>query len=222
MAKPATITSGGIFFPRSGLVINYAQAREWEAAVPAEASLPQGQHQERLFQVCRLALARRQGSLLSALLPILLGIESAPSSMDNSPLPLLQHLEKSLGERQAAAIVAGIDALLGLGSGLTPAGDDLAAGLLLSLVRWGTACSGVGWASTWQRGNAIGLPEDHHPGSQPDRMRSTGPGERAAAHLLDGMMTGQTDPVTCARYLADWGHTSGLDALLGMALVLIA
>jgi len=221
--QPATITSGGIFFPRSGLVINYAQAREWEAAVPAEASLPQGQHQERLFQVCRLALARRQGSLLSALLPILLGIESAPSSMDNSPLPLLQHLEKSLGERQAAAIVAGIDALLGLGSGLTPAGDDLAAGLLLSLVRWGHLLApGLDGRALGREVMRLAYRKTTTLAANLIECAAQGQANERLLISLDGMMTGQTDPVTCARYLADWGHTSGLDALLGMALVLIA
>jgi hypothetical protein len=221
--QPAMITSGSIFFPKSGLVINYAQSREWEASAPAEASLPRAQRQERLIQVCRLALAQRQGSQLSALLPVLLGIESAPSSLENSPLPLLRHLQQSLGERQAAAIVAGMDALLGLGSGLTPAGDDLAAGLLLSLVRWGDLLApGLDGRALGREVMRLAYRKTTTLAANLIECAAQGQANERLLISLDGMVTGQTDPVTCAAYLANWGHTSGLDALTGMALALIA
>ena len=221
--QPATITPGRIFFPDSRVAINYTQAREWEAAVPAEASLPRVQRQERLFQVCRLALAQRRGSQLSALLPLLLGIEGAPSSLDNSPLPLLQRLQQSLGERQGATIAGGMDALLGLGSGLTPAGDDLAAGLLLSLVRWGHVLApGLDGRALGREVIRLAYGKTTTLAANLIECAAQGQANERLVITLDGMVTGQTDPVTCATYLANWGHTSGLDSLLGMALVLNA
>jgi hypothetical protein len=38
---------------------------------------------------------------------------------------------------------------------------------------------------------------------------------------LDGMITGVPDAERCAGLLAGWGNTSGLDALVGMGVVIV-
>ncbi len=47
---------------------------------------------------------------------------------------------------------------------------------------------------------------------------SLGQADERLLLALDGIMTPNPDPPTCAAALAAWGNTSGHDALVGMAL----
>ncbi len=47
---------------------------------------------------------------------------------------------------------------------------------------------------------------------------SLGQADERLLLALDGIMTANPDPPTCAAALAAWGNTSGHDALVGMAL----
>jgi hypothetical protein len=40
--------------------------------------------------------------------------------------------------------------------------------------------------------------------------------------VVDGIMTGEPSVADCAKYILDWGSSSGIDALVGMAIVLTA
>jgi hypothetical protein len=219
---PARVVDAGLVFPLAEILVDVSQAEVWQAPLPPRVFLPALQRTEFLLNVARQALARQLGSQISAALPILLGIESAPGE-ENSSLPYLRRIQALLADRQVAAIVAELEALLGLGSGLTPSGDDLVAGLLLTLRRWGHILApGLDAQSI---GEAL-LPTAYRKtttlAANLIECAMQGQANERLILALDGMMTGQPDSQTCAHYLASWGNTSGLDALVGMALILNA
>lgn len=220
---PSQVTQAGIFFPQAEVLVDVRQARIWQAPLPSQAFLYHAERSERLLQVTRQALTRQPGSQLSALLPLLLGIESAPYNVENTALPVLYRLQQSLAGRQITAIITGLEVLLGMGSGLTPSGDDLTAGFLLTLGRWGHVLApGLDAQAI---GKALLPPAYRKTTTLAANLIDCAVQGQANERLilaLDGMLTGQPDSVTCADYLASWGNTSGLDALLGMALVLSA
>ncbi len=117
---------GERFWPagRDGLRFEYGPALDWHAAAvwSASASAPSGppvfQHASALLRVLA------QFPIQAGLLPVLLGTPPASAA------------QQTLAERAAPLLAALPDPtaasqLIGLGPGLTPAGDDLLAGLIL-------------------------------------------------------------------------------------------
>jgi hypothetical protein len=134
---------------------------------------------------------------------------------------LVKRLQLALREGQLAAIADCLEAILGLGAGLTPSGDDVTAGILLALTRWGHVLAPdleikalaedvVQRAYRKTTTLAANLIE----------CASLGQANERLILALDGILSGHADAPTCAEYLAGWGHTSGMDALAGMALAM--
>jgi len=216
---PARVQAGGIYFPDRGIMISTAYALAWEAPPPPKKWLSASERTERLKQITRLALSQGRASSISALLPALLDLEFRSNYEGNTLFVHLERLERSWQEGGVAALAESIQAFLGLGSGLTPSGDDLVNGLLLALARWGQVV-------------APGLEFDALVAEVlPRAYRSTttlsanliecalrGQANERLLLALDGIMSGEPDPTVCASALTGWGNTSGLDALVGMAL----
>ena len=137
--------------------------------------------------------------------------------LDGLPLPprpfegaafvrLLQLLKTS----NLNAICSALTPLLGSGAGLTPAGDDLILGLLLAYRRWGSVIK-----------PAFDLAEMNVLLSQAASQKTTlisanliscasqGQADERLIQALDGIMTGNSSPHQCARYLLNWGSSSG-------------
>jgi hypothetical protein len=124
-----------------------------------------------------------------------------------------QALADSLAERDAGAFVAAAEALIGLGEGLTPAGDDLLAGALAAIHRL---------APDWLN------PEVIRRLGEAARSRTT---DVARDFLLEALAGRFAEPVlavlaapsvvgaeAAARQLLAFGATSGADTLDGLRL----
>ena len=108
---------------------------------------------------------------------------------------------------------------LGLGPGLTPAGDDLVLGFLLALNRWGDLLY-----------PALDVLELSQSLSQAARRRTNtlsanliacaalAQADERLILALDGILTGSPDPDACLAHLLSWGHTSGACAFEGLRL----
>jgi hypothetical protein len=218
----AKISPDCILFPAYNLVINTWQSRTWEVPAVPEGFLPPAQRQARLADVARKALAGKSPSRLSLLLSVLLGWEAEASASENLFTPFVQALGRSLEGSDVPAIAESIEALLGLGTGLTPSGDDLVLGLLLALNRWGNALSPT--LDIHALNQAV-LPHAYRKttllAANLIECASRGQANERLLLALDGIVSGAPDVTTCAAHLASWGNSSGLDALVGMALVLI-
>jgi hypothetical protein len=168
-------------------------------------------------------LAQNRTSEISSLLPHILGFpnESTGISAEKSLWQEIQQLQQALHSSQLAWIAPTLGSLLGFGSGLTPSGDDLAIGLMLTLNRWGeTLVPG------------IELQELNHSVVQSAAIKTSalsanliecavnGEADERLINALDGIMTGIPDSEACARLLLSWGNSSGGDTLTGIALAL--
>ena len=217
----ARIYPDRIVFSSSDLVINTGQSMFWQAPARPEGNLPPAQLKAQLEGVARLVLAGQKPSLLGSLLPVLLGFEAESNTGGDVFSPLLERLGRSLGGNDIPAIAEAIEAFLGLGTGLTPSGDDLILGLLLAVNRWGQVLDP---SLEVEALNQTVLPLAYRRttllAANLIECASRGQADERLLLALDGIVTGQPDKQTCASCLAGWGNSSGLDALVGMALVL--
>lgn len=206
----------------AGLEIEYQPAEVWQARLPhPDRILSTGQRRDRLVGIL-LELSRMQKtSPLAEMLPGLLSLERAENAQRQAIFQMLAAVRQAFIGHDTPAIVAGILPFLGMGAGLTPSGDDLAIGFLLALNRCGHVLApelnlnllnqgivrGAYKSTTLLSANLI-------------ECASQGQADERLILGLDGMLSGDNDPGMCAASLASWGNTSGIDALVGMALAI--
>ena len=220
------VSSQCIDFPESGLQIEASRAESWQATPSTRTPLGLEECRARLREISRLVVDRperagRPPSLLFQSFLVLLGLEE-PVDLPGNPLfHLLERLVKAWEEKAAWKIVECLEAFSGMGNGLTPSGDDLTVGLLLTLNRWShqlTLEQDIGSINklitqmAYSRTTLLSanLIECAAQGQANERLILS----------LDGMMTGVPDAERCAGLLAGWGNTSGLDALVGMGVAI--
>ncbi len=181
--------------PSSGTVISIRDASTWEAPPTPPADLSHARRAERLSI-----------------------FEQAP--MDDEISAHLERFQRNLATRDPQAVAAAIGNLLGLGRGLTPAGDDVTLGLLLALNRWGEAIA-PGWDVI--RLNQTILPLAYAKtttlAANLIECASQSQADERLIRALDAIVAGGDDLQSCAANLAGWGNSSGRAALAGMALM---
>lgn len=136
--------------------------------------------------------------------------------------PRLLNLHAVLISKDIFEMIAILETWLGLGEGLTPSGDDVVLGFLLTLNRWGDvfeATSGI------RNANQILVIAAHKRTSNLSadliECAARGQADERLIEALDGIITGNPGPPGCVGYLLDWGQSSGSDAFLGMALAIL-
>jgi len=174
-------------------------------------------------QAARLAYALRGGDGLGGLLACLHPLVTGPAAEPPARLsPLLRAAWSGLAELipawragDAAAVGPAAGRLVGLGPGQTPSGDDLLAGLMVVSDRMGArqvvplraACL----ESAAGRTTDLGLARLRYAAEGDLDERS----ELALAALLRG---GPAEVEAATRELLAFGHSSGLDILVGILL----
>ncbi len=120
-------------------------------------------------------------------------------------------------------IFSALTPFLGLGAGLTPSGDDMILGLLLAYRRWGTVLkTAFDLAKLNDRLNQAASQKTTLLSANLITCASQGQADERLIHALDGIMVGSPAPDQCAQDLANWGNSSGCDALVGMALAILS
>jgi hypothetical protein len=220
--QPVAVQAGRIQLP--GYPIDVPAAPIWQAA-PLALDAPPGETAwNRLQFAARLAVETSTGSGLSSLLVPLLDLPlDLPAPCDPELQARLLELPPALRAEQFTAAAPLLIDLLGRGSGLTPSGDDLALGFLLALNR---CRAWFGANDEIERVNRLVLDAAR-------RATTTLSANLIAAALLgqaderliaalDAILTGRGQLPESIQVLLAWGHSSGGDALLGMALFLTA
>lgn len=206
--------------PEEGPIIQLETASIWQPAAPAGAvafdRLTQGLgHLRRRLAEVPLP----EGSLIR----LVLDGSTPENPVERAAAPLLQHLFQALSSGFAGSSTVDVEpaiGLLGLGPGLTPAGDDLLAGLLI-------ACSKLGERHVARRlGDALLY-------AAPERTTcislahltaaAAGYGAAPLHDLLDGLVRSERAEMDRALdAAAKIGHSSGFDAVGGIILALRA
>jgi hypothetical protein len=218
--ETATIFQDEIFFSDSGVYISISSAKVWDPPFPTEFTL---QINERIGLICHLAqnvYQQKKPLGLSETLPRLTGFGPEYSSSDRQIQGLIDEISsirKYLIQGDWISLVQPILSFLGMGSGLTPSGDDFVIGLLLSLNRW---------KSLFQLDNRI-LELNRNVVEAAYRSTTTLSAnliECATLGLADERLIQAVDFLATGKYHQDdilpgilsWGNSSGVDALVGM------
>ena len=184
-------------FDSLGIEVNTDSAQVWSAS-PRQAASPAdlAGRFNRLAYIHQEVLAARQDSISSDLI--------SDSTIALSPaIPVTR---------------AALEKCLGLGEGLTPAGDDLVLGYLLAINRWGDLlCPDQDGPEINQTIRQAAHRKTNTLSANLIECASLGQADERLIQALDGIMTGEPDPDTCVTLLLSWGHTSGTYVLAGMA-----
>ncbi len=219
IGMPVRVEEGRFDIPATGQRFLFDQASVWQAPPLPRDALPVEQRMDRLMEVTRELLSMQKEGLFSNFLAALVEDVQQSATHARTLDDTLSEMRMALLERKIAAFTTACGALLGLGPGLTPSGDDLIAGLALALSRWG----GVLYPDL--EGGEL-LAELTHLAYHKTSLLSAnliecacqGQADERLVLALDGIISGAHSPAQCAAALAGWGNTSGVDALAGMAL----
>lgn len=218
---PARVYPDHILFPEARLAIHTGQASPWQPPPVPVKILPHGDRMALMALVARDLLTRGGVSDFGRLIPAMLGDEGGSEAKGNPAYPFVERLQHSLREGKLTDIARCMQAILGMGTGLTPSGDDVVAGSLLALTRWGHALApGMETKALVQEVVQAAYRKTTTLSANLIECAGQGQANERLVLALDGILSGETDASTCAGYLAGWGNTSGLDVLAGMALAL--
>ena len=193
------IRDRNLYWSKTGILISTDEAKEWKPSDLSNTVLSPIERTKKINKLCRLAPFKLESF--------------SPEELEGVRLALLVGSETNL-----------IDALipfLGRGTGLTPSGDDLIVGFLLSLNRWGR----IFHPHLKMEGVNLSI-------NQEARQRTTtlsasliecaaqAQADERLILALDSLVTGKPDLTTCVSCLRNYGSSSGVDTLLGMVLAM--
>jgi hypothetical protein len=215
------IDPGGLIFIEPGFHLEMGRALRWvppgrpgvwlslEARRIQQASI--GEH-----LLAGKGPAEADASLLMLLdLPVQTGETSDPMITPQA----VNVLREAWMNRDLDHILKALEWFLGRGPGLTPAGDDLIAGFLLALHRWGDIlCPSLELAELRHSLLPLVYGKTSTLAANLIECASTGQADERLVAALDGLVTGKPDAAECAEALQDYGSSSGRDAFLGMVI----
>jgi hypothetical protein len=219
-----------LVFSRLDRRLDFSRAEIWQAP-PANLSsrelLSPAARRSRLAEVVRQAMALRPASGWSMLLPDLaadpssLPVVGDESGLPAQLLPAIQNIQIALKQKDSPRLAEALGSLSGLGGGLTPSGDDLTLGVLLASSRWGELLlPGLDRVELAAQVMQRSRQATSNLSASLIACAALGQADPRLIAVLDGLLTGQPGASECAAGLAEWGNSSGLDALLGMSLVI--
>ena len=212
-----------ILFEAENISIHSGGVSAWEAAVRPVNENALADVRKRLANTARIVLEGGRGKGWIELLPRWVGLETQAVNAEElkEVEKDLQHLADGLHAENGAEFILRTAPLLGRGTGLTPSGDDFVIGLALGL-RARSEKSALFRVVEEQSARLF----------QAARQKTTtlaanliicaleGQADERLVSALDGILWGSLPEADCARYLLDYGSSSGGDTLLGIAMAL--
>lgn len=217
------IYPGRLSFPVMGLEIDYRDAIIWKPPdLPGRLLLPD-QRRQRLEGIL-LELDRMQrSSPFADIYQTVLSPGRQVSERQMTTFGQLIALRQAWLSRDVATTAASMMPLLGMGAGLTPSGDDLALGFLLALNRWGQVLApGLDLKLLNREIVRAAYERTTLLSANLIDCASQGQADERLILGLDGLLSETCDPGASAASLASWGNSSGVDALVGMGLAILA
>lgn len=208
-------------FP-SGIRLSYSAAKRWHPSPPAPCTKSSvGCSLERIRQ---MSLPQNAG--LGRLLPMIFGLAPVQQPRDAIDAELLKagagalaHLSDWLDQDDADGLATGVHSLIGLGPGLTPSGDDVLAGMMFCFHVFGAR----DLLGPLERAVFDLAQSNTHSISHAYLQAASHGFVSAALHnVIDALCANAPDLQYRVRSLAEIGHSSGFDALLGALLAISA
>ena len=207
----------------STIEVDLSAAKVWQPSLPSSAR-PMAEQRDTLRQLASSVLARKTPEGFGALLPHLLDLpeKQTLSASDAALLARMTQLRELIQQGDFDQATTMIEGLLGRGRGLTPSGDDVTIGLLLMLNRHPerneveskdalVAFNHRVIQSAYQRTTALS--------ANLIECAANDEADERLINVVDGLVTGTPPIEDCVNYVLEWGSSSGIDALVGMALI---
>jgi len=211
-----------IHIPDTPVVVDLGASPVWTTPPTPPDRLTAEQRMMFLQETARLAVARSAagfGPVLAAFLAL-----PDPPALSHKEQPLLARLtdlQRALASRddqKAGEIASGF---IGYGRGLTPCGDDLVCGFLLTLNRWAHVLLECDRPPALNK--RLSLYAYAHTTALSANLiaaAAAGQADERLLQALDALFSGELSPNDIADRLLAYGSSSGVDALTGFALAL--
>ena len=218
VGAPIFMQSGLLLFPAVAVGVRLPSSRSWSPAMPSgNHRSPSEQLNELRTTVQQIDRHGNEGGL-GPLLPYLLAMagETRLAAAQRHMLQLVLKLKEALRRQELVGALDAANGLLGLGPGLTAAGDDFLIGLLLLVNRWCstnapghflTALNKALVEAAYRKTTTISanLIECATRGEADERLLA----------MVDGIVRGSPHSASWFPPLSRWGASSGIDALCG-------
>jgi hypothetical protein len=212
----AQFSANRLIFPSIAVAVLLSPDVVWHTPPPAGSINSPEMMRSTLRSIGTLIAARRRVDGFGALLFSLLDGVTPPPEQAAS-LDRLLAIQRAVRADDNRAALAGLTNLLGQGRGLTPSGDDVAIGLLLMLNRWHTD-------RDWTNVNRAVIEAAHRATTTISanliECATAGQGDERLIAVVDGIAAGSAPIEECVESVLGWGSSSGIDALVGMAIAL--
>jgi hypothetical protein len=218
----ARFSASRLIFPSIETAIFLAADAVWQCPAPAAVSRSRTEQLQTLRAITTEVMARRGDAGLAALLPALLD-QPAPASLfaEQSRLPgQLVALRQAARASDYAMLADRLIGLLGQGRGLTPSGDDVVIGALLMLTRSQRVNSLAGKENLLKQVVETAYQRTTTISANLVECALNGQGDERLIVVVDGILAGSASIDECVSCVLEWGSSSGIDALAGMAIVL--
>lgn len=218
------IQAGDIIFSESNFRIRTEGALPWIISPHLPIVYNSRDYLNRIRSIGEEVIAQRGGVGLTPILADLLHIpmnKHPLQNKDDRPMEL-QQLHRNLMSPDGNRVVSQLQKVLGFGAGLTPSGDDLINGFLLTCNRYQdvlpipfnlTEINQAMVELAYQKTSLLS--------ANLIECATMGQADKRLILALDGILAGTMSPASCANQLLSWGNSSGCDAFLGMALAII-
>ena len=213
----AVFSNARLIFPATELSLSASSAAVWQASLPVSAPGPIDQRIHTLKQIANIVTSR---ALVRGFAPFLAPLLDLPTSGPLSTeqaavLSVLRALRQAQRDHDMPAMQDNINRLLGYGNGLTPSGDDCVLGFLLMLNRWQ---ANRDWHHLNQAGIDAAYQKTTNLSANLIECAAQSTADERLLMVADGIATRSASIDECVECVLDWGNSSGIDALTGMAL----
>ncbi len=217
----AQFSGARLIFPSIELFISLSADVVWHCPPPGSTPRPQTEQRRTLQAIAEGVLMQGRDAGMAAILPRLLAWSDAtPLSVECAVI-----LERLLAVRRAAqagdshSLLVSLTGLLGQGRGLTPSGDDVVIGWLLMLNRWQVDRD---WATVIHTISEAAYRVTTTISANLIECAAAGQGDERLITVVDGIAAGAASIDKCLECVLSWGNSSGVDALVGMAMAVTA
>jgi hypothetical protein len=214
------ISQGRITFADSDAIISTRDPELWKPPHPVEPPLNSLDRTDLIRTLASDVYQHKGAEGLGEMLPALAGFSPKRVTRHHQFQGIYAKIEEirvRLAQGDLLPLSRTVESFLGLGSGLTPSGDDFIMGLLLALNRW---------ESVLQPGDNLSTLNEQvvEAAHKCTTTLSANLIECAALGLADERLVQAVDYLAAAKHhqsevlsgLLNWGNSSGVDALVGM------
>jgi hypothetical protein len=214
-----------IALPESNVLILLDRARRWAPSVPPQHVIPLSTIDTSLRQIAKVVIETKRGQGFVPLLPFIFDLTAVPTvpiSLQPAIASVLL-LKQQLFHQPLNASLPQLKDLMGMGRGLTPSGDDLIAGLLVTLNRLPQrAIYAPELAEFNQLVIEMAFARTTALSANLIDAATAGSADERILNALDGLLTGTKTNAEILTSLEAYGSSSGLDTLAGIALLIQA